>query len=329
MKYYVLIDLKRAEIKHSDIGQMNLFHKLYPTLLPVVFMALLAIGCASQKVERLKAKPHPTQQDIDFVRANTTFDGDYAWCTYAEIDLQFDSLRILREKLQKSTEYQQLAPLFEEEWELFQHYQKACIDAFYVSKEIGEIGSGVARGIFGSDIASHVSQQYLLADKGALSQLCKAHPNPEDHHQTITPKMIDDAYACIIEAQEDCEYCDSAAAAAYSRETKQSALRKEQNLWNQWMSYRAALSEKLPEKVRPYFDNGTNNAMRVKLMELKNQYQDIGIIGDDIERCHLPADCSDKDLMEYPSFNHVWDIYDHHLGDTNWTDWKRSQIYDK
>ena len=43
---------------------MNLFYKQHPTLLPVVFMALLAIGCTSKKVERLKAKPHPTQQDI-------------------------------------------------------------------------------------------------------------------------------------------------------------------------------------------------------------------------------------------------------------------------
>lgn len=58
---------------------MNLFHKLHPTLLPVIFMALLGIGCTSKKVERLKAKPHPTQQDIDFVRPHTTFDGDYAW----------------------------------------------------------------------------------------------------------------------------------------------------------------------------------------------------------------------------------------------------------
>ena len=263
------------------------------------------------------------------MRAHTTFDGDYAWCTYAEIDLKFDSLRVLREKLQKSKEYQQLAPLFEEEWELFQRYQEACIDAFYVSKEIGEIGSGVARSINTSDIASRVCQEYLLADRGALSQLCKAHPNPEGHHQTITPKMIDDAYACMMEAQKDCEYCDSASATAYSRENKQSALRKEQNLWNQWMSYRAALSEKLPKEIRPYFDNGTNNAMRVKLIELKNQYQDIGIIGGDIERCHLPADCSDKDLMEYPSFHPVWDLYLQHLDDKNWTDWKRSEIYDR
>ena len=59
----------------EDETKMNLFHKLHPTLLPVVFMALLVVGCTSTKVERLKAKPHPTQQDIDFVR-----------CTYAEID---------------------------------------------------------------------------------------------------------------------------------------------------------------------------------------------------------------------------------------------------
>ena len=67
--------------------------------------------------------------------------------------------------------------------------------------------------------------------------------------------------------------------------------------------------------------------MRDKLIELKNQCQDIGIIGGDIELCCLPADCSDKDLMEYPSFHHVWYIYLQHLDDQNWTDWKRSQNY--
>lgn len=36
-------------------------------------------------IDSLKAKPHLTQQDIDFVRAHTIFDGDYAWCTYAEL----------------------------------------------------------------------------------------------------------------------------------------------------------------------------------------------------------------------------------------------------
>ncbi len=327
---------------------MNLFYKKHLTVLSVVFMSLLVVCCTRKKVvtetnatdtmtetdlqrviDSLKEEPHPTQQDIDFVRANTTFDGDYAWCTYAEIDLEFDSLRILREKLQESKEYRQLAPLFDEGWKLFQRYQDACIDAFYVSKEIGEIGSGVAQSINTSGIASRVSQQYLLADRGTLSQLCNAHPNTEDHHQTITPKMIDDAYACMMEVQEDCEYCHPASAASYSRKNKQSALRKEQNLWNQWMAYRAVISEKLPKEIRPYFDNGTNNAMRDKLIELKNQYRDIGIIGGDIERCHLPEDCSDKDLMEYPSFNHVWDIYEQHLDDTNWTGWKRSQIYDK
>lgn len=59
--------------------KMTHFHKLHPTLLPVLFLALLVIGCTSKKVERLKEKPHPTQQDIDFVRVHTTFDGDYAW----------------------------------------------------------------------------------------------------------------------------------------------------------------------------------------------------------------------------------------------------------
>ena len=78
-----------------------------------------------------ETSPHPARYRL--CEDHTTFDGDYVWCTYAEIDLQFDSLRVLREKLQESKECQQLAPMFNEEWELFQRYQDACINAFYVS----------------------------------------------------------------------------------------------------------------------------------------------------------------------------------------------------
>ncbi len=52
--------------------KMNHFYKFHPTLLPVVLMALLVIGCTTKKIERLKAKPHPTQQHIGFMRANTS-----------------------------------------------------------------------------------------------------------------------------------------------------------------------------------------------------------------------------------------------------------------
>ncbi|MBP5400948.1 MAG: hypothetical protein J6Y35_04890 [Bacteroidales bacterium] len=36
-------------------------------------------------VDSLKENPNH-QQDIDFVRPTTTFDGDYAWCSYTRID---------------------------------------------------------------------------------------------------------------------------------------------------------------------------------------------------------------------------------------------------
>lgn len=118
--------------------------------------------------------------------------------------------------------------------------------------------------------------------------------------------MIDKAYALMIDAQENSEYDDSE---EYSRENKQNLLRKEQKAWNQWIAYRVSMSENLPEETRVYFDNGTNNVMRHKLIQLKNQYADVGVVSNDILRCTLPYNCTDDDLMEYTSFDHVWSIY--------------------
>ena len=42
-----------------------------------------------------------------------------------------------------------------------------------------------------------------------------------------------------------------------------------------------SVASQLPNDIRPYFENGTNNAMRAKLIQLKNQYA-MGAYGDDV-----------------------------------------------
>jgi len=313
--------------------------RTYSSIFLLVILALVNVSCSNHKptatesvsdtlsevdmnqrmIDSLKAMPVITQQDIDFIMEHTTNDGDYYWCFQAELDLQYDSLRRMREEIQKSPEHQEIAKLFDEEWELFQKYRDASRDAYFVCEEIDQIGSASARAISISSIDQSCYQEYALADKDALSQLCGDNPRKESHRK-ITQSMIDAAYAQMIDSQED-------GGNNCSRKVKQDHLRKEKEAWTKWMAYRTAMSKRLPNDVRTYFDNATNNTMRHKLISLKNQYQNLGVISGDIERCWLPQNCSDDDLLKYPSFHHIWEIYLQHLDDAQWTDWKRSLIY--
>ena len=282
-----------------------------------------------QIIDSIKSKEEITQQDIDFVMEHFIWDGDLAWCINMENKLRYDSLGIMRKKLHKNQNTSELAPLFEEEQKFFEKYKEACKNAFCTSREVYLIGSGTGRSLFMSDIEDECCHQLMLADEDVLMQLCGEKPIVESH-QKITPPMITKAYAIMIDVQKDCDNDNSEESQKeYSRTNKQNLLRKEQNAWSQWMAYRVTMSEQLPAEARKYFDNGTNNAMRHKLIQLKNQYANVGVVGDDVIRCTLPYDCSDRDLMVYPSFDHVWSIYEHHSGDPKWADWRRSLIYDE
>lgn len=280
-----------------------------------------------QMIDSIQSKEKITQQDIDFVKEHFIWDGDLAWCINMENKLKYDNLSIMRKKLYKNQKTSELAPLFEEEQKLFEKYKEACKNAFCTCQEVYLIGSGTGRSLFMSDIEDECCHQLMLADEDVLMQLCGEKPVVESY-QKFTPPMITKAYAIMIEVQQDCDNDDSEVTRKeYSQENKQNLLRKEQKAWNQWMAYRATMSEKIPAESRKYFENGTNNVMRHKLIQLKNQYANIGVVGNDVILCTLPYDCSDKDLMEYSSFDHVWSIYEHHSGDPKWVDWRRSLIY--
>lgn len=262
-----------------------------------------------QIIDSIKSKEKITQQDVDFVKEHFIWDGDLAWCINMENKLRYDSLGIMRKKLYKTQKTSELTPLFEEEQKLFEKYKEACKIAFCTCREVYLIGSGTGQSLFISEIEEECCHQLMLADEGALMQLCGGKP-VVDGHQIITPQMITRAYAKMMEVQKDCEDDDSEAMQKKcSRTNKQNLLRQEQKAWNQWMAYRATMSAQLPAEARKHFDNGTNNAMRHKLIQLKNQYANIGVVSNDVVRCTLPYDCSDKELMEYSSFDQVWANY--------------------
>lgn len=306
-----------------------------PTHLRAIVLAavigLMLCGCTSVKekyvqwkIERIQSKPRVTQQDIDFVRKNSPYDSDMAWCSIKETDLKYDTLGIMRKRIGENKQYEEIAILFEKEWQLYEEYCTAAINAYATVCEIYSIGSSTSREICFSDIRERCLEQYVAADLVPFQRLCGEKPHVECH-QHITWEMIETAYSKMIDAQHNCE--SQPEDIDLSRNSKQDSLRKEQQTFRQWMDFRAELSLRLPENIRKDFDNSTNNVLRAKLIQLKNQYHNIGIYGGDIMRCWLPEDCSDEDLTSYPSFDSVWSVYSQHLDDSEWKDWKRSRWY--
>jgi len=124
----------------------------------------------------------------------------------------------------------------------------------------------------------------------------------------FTSDMIADAYSAFIRAVGEDEYQER-------KSEYQESLRKEQKCWNQWMECRKQVSQKLADNIRSVYDKCTNQTMRTKLLQLKNQNQALGMTGHEAMECVLPDDCSDKALLEYPGFDKVWAK---HCENTDW-----------
>lgn len=115
----------------------------------------------------------------------------------------------------------------------------------------------------------------------------------------FSPKMIADAYSAYITAVGKDEYIE--------QKTKyQESLRKEQKNWNELLECRKKTSLLLTDDIKKVYDIGTNQMLRTKLYQLKNQNQDLGMISGEVLKCALPEDCSDKALMDYPGFDIIW-----------------------
>ena len=116
---------------------------------------------------------------------------------------------------------------------------------------------------------------------------------------TFTPAMIADAYSAYIKAIGEDEYVEN--------KTKyQESLRKEQECWDKLLNCRNENSKLLNDDIKKVYEIGTNQMLRAKLYQLKNQNRDLGMTSGEVMKCALPEDCSDKVLLEYPGFDKVW-----------------------
>ena len=124
----------------------------------------------------------------------------------------------------------------------------------------------------------------------------------------FTPRMVADAFSAYIMAVDKEEYIEQKA-------KYQECLRKEQKCWNELLECREKTSQILTGDIKKVYDIGTNQVLRTKLHQLKNQNQGLGVTGDEVLKCVLPEDCSDKALLDYPGFGIIWAK---HCENLNW-----------
>ena len=132
---------------------------------------------------------------------------------------------------------------------------------------------------------------------------------PKRSKNRFTSQMIDKAYEAMLDSTTWNDY------QRYKGAEYRKALKEEYNLWNKWMSCRERLSAVLSGKTKETYDECTNRTMRLKLLQLKNQNQGLGVISNDIMNCLLPDNCTDEDLLSYPGFDKVWAK---HLENPDW-----------
>lgn len=123
-------------------------------------------------------------------------------------------------------------------------------------------------------------------------------------HTKFTSQMIDDAYKAFFNAAMEKWYNPYTADLEKGLEY-QAIVSDERKMWDGWMGYRATVSKALPEDLREIYDNCTNLMMRMKLHQLKNQNEGLGLINDYIDSCLLPDSCTDQELLDYPGFDVV------------------------
>lgn len=183
--------------------------------------------------------------------------------------------------------------LLEEERLVWEDYKVAAYEAYRRINMNGFCGSTAPLGFcfFGEDIA----KQFLVSfDTTSVS------------HMTITNVMIKDEYSRFADYG-IARFSNNGFMDEYTLAEQQDALRAEQKAWEEWMMKREAISAKMAGVTKRRYDNCTNELKRMKLIQLKDQYQWYPIGCDDFFEHQLAPNCSDEELKAYSSFDQVLD----------------------
>lgn len=130
---------------------------------------------------------------------------------------------------------------------------------------------------------------------------------------SIEDRSVDEAYDRFINYGIADDYVEDDPNNWYfTLEDKKNCLAAEQASWNRWISYREEVSSVLQGKDKKQYDMRTNELRRMKLIQLKNQYQWYGLNSDEWFDHQLDPQCTDRELRNYTFFDSVWGEYEKH-----------------
>jgi hypothetical protein len=265
-------------------------------IITIILVVLICQGCLIGCSPSGKKVDSSSQKEDSVVNQSSDMEEETVQ-TQAEInEAAIDESSDYNESVEK--EYQKLLlalPQYKnelgKETSLWQQYQDAVL------KVAGYGDHGSSTPMFVADMTNQGEQLREVAFHNLMLHLNgKAISKSKT---TFSGKMIAEAYTAFVEAISEDEFMEQ-------KDECIKALRKEQECWNRWMNYRGEVSKKLPKDIKEVYDECTNLTMRLKLLQLKNQNQGLGMVSDETLHCLLPDDCSDKALLEYPGFNVVW-----------------------
>lgn len=177
------------------------------------------------------------------------------------------------------------------EWKLWVRYSAAAIEAYRSINMGGFCGSAAPMGFH--EFALSLNEQMLasFAYEGTT-------------HAAVTDQAIDDEYDRFLDfglplfSGDDTEY---------TMADKRSNLLAERDAWHRWIHHRSKVAKQLQGDARATYDLRTNQLKRMKLIQLKNQYQDYSLCSDDIWDMMLSPDCSDDELARYSSLDALFE----------------------
>ena len=242
------------------------------------------------------------EAEVDKARAMLYDMGSNAeWGMIVGKDYERRKARVEKEFQQFISAHPEQESLFREDKKRWEHYHEAVLAV----SELEDHGSSGTLYIIGT---LEQSVDLWLASFHNL-WLYEQNQDIEFPKAAFTSRMIDDAYSAYIKQEDEDWYNGYTDNEKDGMEEHHKAIENEWQLWNEWMAYRKTVSKALPKDLRGIYDGCTNLTMRTKLLQLKNQNAVCGIFGSGVWEHVLPDSCTDKELLEYPGFNVVWDQY--------------------
>lgn len=97
---------------------------------------------------------------------------------------------------------------------------------------------------------------------------------------------------------------------SYDEEKDRQSLASLQKAWENFIIYRNSISGKFwTGPWNKIYANATIRFKRSLLIQLKNEFEGMGICSSDMLECLLPDDCSDEELFSYPGYKVRWSEY--------------------